>query len=374
MPATPLRVPWSTMYPYVMALSILESSASLGTVVERNSYILGELSAHPLAAPLIIKFDAFQAQWFTTNTSRIMLEIGQQKARGVVAAADDALDDFVDLLDRTLLIAVKNDRTAALYTHYFGLKPPNLLKRPILGDELVTVRNWLPSIQSSPIAAVAALAPLLMQILATADAAVATLQAAEQAIKDFDGIGAKKTLIDAFNALCISAYADLAAMPHSNPNAALPSNFADRFFPHDGATGLAAITSMTELDQRIGTAEKALGALQKRKAELVQKAADKAERKQQADEATAALKQIDEDEKALKQKKKDAEKRLKDAKKGTATTSGTSGDGTSAATDAGAGTTGAADAGAATTGAGAAGAGTAGATGAGADKPAGTIG
>src|SRR6185437_14109232 len=97
-------------------------------------FTLGQLPTHPLAAPFATQFDAFQATWTTTHAARTALVIAAAKADGAVAGADAALDDFVDLCDRTLLIATKNDRKAPLYLLFFGNLPPSLLKRPILGD------------------------------------------------------------------------------------------------------------------------------------------------------------------------------------------------------------------------------------------------
>ena len=42
-----------------------------------------------------------------------------------VSAADDTIDDFVDTLDRTILILVKNDRQNPIYTLYFGDEIPS---------------------------------------------------------------------------------------------------------------------------------------------------------------------------------------------------------------------------------------------------------
>ncbi len=298
-----------------MPLSVIALEATLSDILDANSYTLGELSSHPLAVPYVTKFDAFQTDWFTTNTARIQLEIAAGKAQGAVAGADSALDDFVDTLDRTVLIAVKNDRTAPLYQLYFGLKAPSLLKRPILSDELTTCRAWIPSLQASPLAPVAALAPTLVTVVAAADAAVAQKLAADQAVKDFDTIGAKKALIDEYNALRKTAYGELAAMPHQNPTAMLPASFADRFFPHDAHTGVTSLTNPKDVQAKIDALNQDLATAQGHLGDLTTKAATKAAQKKAEADAATVLAQAKKDEAAARQKTKDAEKAAKDAKK-----------------------------------------------------------
>jgi len=110
-------------FPY-MAIANVDPDTPLAAILARNSFILGELASHPLAAAYIPQFDAIQSTWFTTFTARTALEIAVDKAQGGVEGADDGLDDFVDILDRTLLIAVKNDRDAGLYTMFFEQPAP----------------------------------------------------------------------------------------------------------------------------------------------------------------------------------------------------------------------------------------------------------
>ncbi len=298
-----------------MPLSVIPLDAPMPSILDTNSFTLGHLAANPLAASYGSQFDAFQATWVTASASRTALVIAAGKAQGAVSGADAALDDFVDTLDRTLLIAVKNDRKAPLYQAYFGLKAPNLLKRPILSDELSTCRNWGPSLTSSPVASLAALAPTLTTVVAAADAAVTQKQTADRALKDFDTIGGKKTLVDAYNTLRLTVYGELAALPHQNAAAMLPANFADRFFLHEGPTGVAAMTSTTDVENKIASIEKELAAAQTHLAGLTAKATAKAAHKAAEVSAAAALTQAKKAEAAAKVNTKAAKKAAKEAKK-----------------------------------------------------------
>src|SRR5580693_6744691 len=98
-----------------MAIPIIASDASLTDVIEETSFTQGKLQSHPLATTFTAAFDTFQTTWTSTNTARIALVVAVAKAHGAVSAADDALDDFIDTLDRTLLIATMNSRKAPLY-------------------------------------------------------------------------------------------------------------------------------------------------------------------------------------------------------------------------------------------------------------------
>ena len=95
-----------------MPVSLIPLLTSFGELLDENSFSLGELHSHPLAAIFAPQFDDFQTQWFAANAARTALVIAVGKANGVLSATDDGIDDFLDLLDRTLLIVTKNDRSS----------------------------------------------------------------------------------------------------------------------------------------------------------------------------------------------------------------------------------------------------------------------
>jgi hypothetical protein len=170
-------------------------------------------------------------------------------------------------------------------------------------------------VQSSPYPAVAALAPRLIDVLAAADLAVEKLASARQALKVFDSLGPKKDLIDGFNALCKSVYGELAVLPHKHPEAMLPGDFADRFFPHESHTGIESLTNVDEVKARIASLKKDLAGAEARVKTLEARAEAKAARREAeriAAEKVAAMKQ---EEKEVTRKRKAAEKELKDARK-----------------------------------------------------------
>lgn len=291
--------------------------APLAVILDDNSYTLGELPSHPLAAPFIPKFDAFQAKWFTTFAARAALQVAVGKAEGSVIGADTNLGDFIDTLDRTLLILTKNNRASALYRFYFGVKTASEQKHSILAKELATVKGWVASLQASPHPALTALATSLIERIAAAEAAVKKHQDAVQALKDFDMLGGKRALIDEFNALRQNVYGELAAMPHEHPTAMLPTNFADRFFRHEPHKGITAITNQALVQTKITSLQKKLTAAQNHLEHLKEEAKKKeaAEVVQREDEA--ALDAAKTNETAAKQARKELEKKVKADKRKT---------------------------------------------------------
>ncbi len=312
--ASGLQTVTEPSYPPRMPVSLISPLATFGELLDENSFSLGELHSHPLAAVFAPQFDAFQIKWFAANAARAALVIALGKANGTLSATDDAIDDFLDLLDRTLLIVTKNDRRAPQYVFYFGTAPVHVLKQPIHGEELATVGGFVPSLQASPHPTLAVLAPVLVTLVAKADAAIAQHLAADQALKDFDMLGGKKALIDGDNVLRQTVYGQLAAIPHANPTAMLPGNFADRFFRHEARRGVAALRNPKDVQAKLDGHKKKMEAAQKHLDSLAARAAQKAADKKVALEAAAAVEQGKKDKKAADDKLKELEKAAKAAK------------------------------------------------------------
>jgi hypothetical protein len=161
----------------------------------------------------------------------------------------------------------------------------------------------------------AALAPILVDLVAKADAAIANQLAAEQALKDFDLLGGKKTLIDGYNGLRQTVFGMLAAIPHTHPTAMLPGNFADRFFRHESRKGVAALRNVKDVQAKVDAHQRKLDAANKHLADLAKTAADKALAKQAATEANTALEQGKMEKQAADDKLKALEKAALAAKK-----------------------------------------------------------
>jgi len=298
-----------------MPLSNIRPESLIDPILVDNAYTQGELVSHPLSLPFLPQFEAFQTKATATSTARLTLLVNIGKANGYVAAADDDIDTFLDKLDLTVKGLQEKD---VLHPFYFP-KPLHQMKRPVLGTELEAAKAILEKLNKAPQPALAALAPELATLIATADKRVEELLAAEQALKSFDVVGEKKTLIDDYNLLRQTVYGQLAAMPHSATGKGLPSNFADRFFRHltrkdiSGAANLEEAKARVDaLKQELMEAEGHLAA-----AEAAAKAKEEAKKAQAEADAKAeeAKKTAELAAKALKEAQKAASEARKLAKK-----------------------------------------------------------
>ncbi|MEI7894958.1 MAG: hypothetical protein WCI05_17815 [Myxococcales bacterium] len=214
------------------------------------------------------------------------------RADALVVAADDALDDFVDELDKVLLRLVKNNRDDLLYAYYFGAKRPFVLKRPVLGGQLETMRTWIPSLLSASDPDLVLLGKRLEVLVAAADEALAKQAAAKEAVKTFRALGGRKSFIDRFNAVRKSTDGKLAEMPHARPEARLPMDFASRFFKHESRRSKNTSKELTSegLKAQIEDTKGQLHALEGQLAEAITKdeAEDRANKQVQTDRADLA--------------------------------------------------------------------------------------
>jgi hypothetical protein len=269
-------------------------TVSSTVLFEDTTYVLVRVQARPLTAGLAPLLIAFLAELAGTDEQEKQLVIDDARTEFAMVLSDDALDHFVDSVVNSLLTITGGKRDDALYVHFLGSQKPFQLKNPVLGPELEKVRGWLPSLETSPHAILAALAPAGAQLVAEGDKAQLAFSAAHQALKDFREVGARVALVAKANALFSTTYGALGDIAHSHPEANLPKDFADGFFRHDHRRRTPL--SSEELGVKVAAAEAALRALQaerdEAKADEAKAAADKAKK-----EAAARQKVIDDAQK-----------------------------------------------------------------------------
>lgn len=132
----------------------------------------------------------------------------------------------------------------------------------------------------------------LEALVANADAALTKQSEASGALKTFRKLGAKKIFIDKMNALRKSTDGKLAELPHANPDARLPNDFASRFFkrgPRRGKTAAKEVTSAA-LKEQIADTKDLLSALSAQLVDVLAKeeADAQAEAQREADKAALA--------------------------------------------------------------------------------------
>lgn len=268
-----------------MTASIIEPQAPSPSVQQEivTTWVL--LEADPNTASLAPAHETFyQQKWRAIVAQETDLLVEAHRADALVDNADQALDDFVDELDTTLLRLVGKDRTDALYVYFFGKKRAHELKRPTLGGQLETMRGFAHPLKTSAHAELAVLGDRLEILIARADDTAKRQQNAAEALKTFRTLGARKECIDELNALRKSTAGTLSEMPHKFPEKRLPADYAERFFKR-GPKRKSAAKEITSADLQIMIAEQkqALAALEAQLVEVIAK--EEAEAKAKADAA-----------------------------------------------------------------------------------------
>jgi hypothetical protein len=279
---------------------IIAQNVSTSFVTEEHNYTLARLSADPLGAPYVDPYKAFLDNLKKVRDEELRLLIQQSSAQALVDFCDDNLDGFVDVLANSILLITGNDRSHALWIHYFGTKSPSLLKKPILGKQLETMRAWIPSLKSASQPSLHDLGTKLEVLVTAADEALKAKAKAEQQNKDFRNLGMRRDFIVAFNKLRKDAHNGLDKIVQDHPEKNLAKNFADQFFRQaetDSIPGLEEELSqlkieieetqqtLTERQARYATLSAQKTALEQEEAQHQRDLADLAA----AEEAAAAL-------------------------------------------------------------------------------------
>lgn len=258
------------------------------TLFDENLFIIVHLLAEPDPAiqALAVPFEELEnVDWWPT--------FKQEKGliRGLFAAdaRGDRLDDTLDFLSDTTAAIVKlevksSGRPAAL-VRYYGSQRPSEFRKARLGPQLDAMRTWPPSLLASANATLQEVGAKIAATVKEADASITAELLAEQQLTDFRVSGARKALVDKFNALRKSTHGALAKFAHEHPEKNLPSSWADSFFRHESAP---RVPTLEELERKITFAEAELTRLKVQRDQIV--AAQDAEEKVRQDAERTATK------------------------------------------------------------------------------------
>ncbi|UQA56305.1 hypothetical protein [Polyangium aurulentum] len=283
-----------------MPVPILDFRSASLTFLEEIVHTLARLEAHPLTASFAAPFEElYRNEWTQVVQREFELLVEAFRADAMVEEADDGLDDYVDELDAYARRRVKGNLKDPFYLYFFGANRPHDLKRPVLGGQLETMRQWV-----APLNATAGddeasmLAAKLDGLIVKADAALVEQSEASEKIMAFRTQGDRKAFVDKLNALRKSTDGKLAELPHANPGAKLPGHFASRFFKHAPKRGKTAAKELTseDLKARLAEAEGEVAAVKQQLADALAK-----------EEAEAILQaQLEADKAALAEAEKEA--------------------------------------------------------------------
>ncbi|UQA55551.1 hypothetical protein [Polyangium aurulentum] len=236
-------------------------------------FTVGKCEGHKLTQPYVAACVANLDGWQMVFGKHLSLRDKISRAESRVDGADDELDTFVDEVATTLLLTNNNDRSSAEYRQYMGSKQPSEIKRPLLGQELETVRGWIAPLQASPNALLQTLGARGEALVNEADAAVKALATAQQEYRAFRLTGEYSQFVEKLNADRKALYGALSKIPHGPEGKGLPGDFADRFFRHE--TRRNKKVTVDSVQKQITTLEAQLQGLRATLDELKKKEAEK---------------------------------------------------------------------------------------------------
>jgi len=242
-------------------------------------YLRHRLRADPRAADLAKPIAALLDQWPTVHAAQLAHADAQTEAQGDVALADDALDARVDAFDNDARHHVGGDRDDPRYTLYFT-ETPFELKRPVLNEQLDTMRDWQEHLKSEESPTLRAHAKGLAAELAAGDAALKARAEADAKNAAFRSTGAYAKYVQKVIAGRDRAWSELDGRRAKQP-AGTPRGWASSFFrprrqspptPDDLAARAAAraerralAEQRREANAKLRDAQKAVTALKPKK-------------------------------------------------------------------------------------------------------------
>ncbi|MEO7330998.1 MAG: hypothetical protein ABI193_20655 [Minicystis sp.] len=255
----------------------------------------------PLTAALAAPFAALRAQLPAVRTLWVAaleaVEVEEIRCQFI----DDALDLLLDEIKVAILAFVKGDYDAAIYKQLFGGQSPSVIKRPMLGDQLTTMRVWPPVLTNTGNPTLQDIATRLLAVVAQADTALAALALAQSKLDAFND-GPRRDFVAQVNAARGVAYGDIKEIALNQPEPKPTPGFAERFFLHDTSGRARSIAQMEGSVARLQSKlakEQATLAEAKQKRDLLKKkkrAAEVAEKvalhKKAQDKAAAAAKDL----------------------------------------------------------------------------------
>lgn len=212
-----------------MAPALLPSDRSLLMLREALIYSRALLSGHALTAAFFPRFDDLLTDWQKVQATELSLSDARVIASAQIDGVDAQIDDFVDRFSAVLLARVKS-RDHALYRLYFKNGRAHDVKRPVLGDELRLMTEWVTHLAAATDAELKALGAELAKLVTAGQAAEKGWDDASQKIAAFRTLGDRKAFIDKANRVRQATFADLQQIRLGPQGVGLPTDFAGSFF------------------------------------------------------------------------------------------------------------------------------------------------
>ena len=211
-----------------MLARLLNPRAPLLALLGDIRYTLARLNADPLAGSLVSVFQGLRDEWAVVHAQELENQEDLSNAQAAVDIVDVQLGVFAGRVSCQVHALVKEDHSHPIYQHFYGEGSRSVLTRPKLGIELLEMRPWLVSIESSPHPTLRAMTAELGLLIVAADKAITILDAVRSRIRNFCDVGARRQLFDRCNGARSSTYEELTRIAKENPGT--PSDYAAGFF------------------------------------------------------------------------------------------------------------------------------------------------
>jgi hypothetical protein len=281
-------------------------------VLKEHVHSLTTVRADPHAASHAAQFDALVIDWTETQSVRVTLVIAVAQALANAFRIDAQLNAIVDDVVDALKKLPDNDLKASLQHSLLKGQPASIFKRPILANQLTAMTVWPSTLKGSGIPALEDIEKTLTPLLPIATAAQTGVSQAKQDLTDWKTIGRWKQHVVQANATRAIAYGDLLEVPHKNPAAGLPSDYAEQFFLHDTSRrGATKAKTSKQIAEEIDALKFKLNELTKEHTEALAREAAEAEELAALEQKQKELAALKEQEKETKARQKQLEKDLK---------------------------------------------------------------
>ncbi len=212
-----------------MGAPFLDVTGGLDVIRPDLVYLRHRLSRDERARDLAKLATTLITEWTEVYTAQLAHWDAQLEAQGDVTIADEALDARVDAVDNDLRTVVKGDREDPRYRVYIA-EGASDLKRPVLGDELETLRDWQRTLATEEDATLRKHHKGLSAEITAADAALEARAAADQKNAVFRATGVYAKYVQKVVATRDRIWAELEGRRTKSVNEGLPRDWANRFF------------------------------------------------------------------------------------------------------------------------------------------------
>lgn len=208
-----------------MVIRMIRDSETLSSVAEELLFTASRLSSDEHGKEFAPVVQAQIAQVDQVRSDQTQAARDEVAAQAAVAAADDQLDDWIELFDRTLQSVLQGDTQSPLYKRYFTSAPWTFIRMG-LESEISRVRGWVDSLASEPAQSLKDLGVQLATLITQGEAALDRRRKSVNARSDHR-VRSITSLIEEVNVTRAALYGKLATKA---AEARLPLDWPGRFF------------------------------------------------------------------------------------------------------------------------------------------------